>query len=205
MKNVALYLDNGRSVLTDERGRWHLEGVSLGTHVIQLDEGSLPKGMVVEPCKLIAQNVGKPYARLLQMQSGNIWRADFRIAPSKIAGSAPIEKQKPKKVAQKVATYTSAIFDAKFAGKSKADLEIVWPPEGHVPDISSVKIAVKYTSKQRIKVLLNDTEVSALNLDGTDTNKEKTFTIKSWKGVDLKQKNNTLTAILLNAYTHDTY
>jgi fimbrial isopeptide formation D2 family protein len=199
VKNVSLYLDNGRSVLTDERGRWHLEGVTLGTHVIQLDETSLPKGMVVEPCKMIAQNVGKPYARIMQMHSGNIWRADFRIAPSKDAGRNVVESKAVKKTAKVLPTYTTAIFDSKFSKESKSELEILWPPEGHVPSISSIKIAVKYPSKQRIKVLLNETEVSALNLDGTDTNKDKTFTIKSWKGVDLKQKNNTLTAILLNA------
>ena len=199
VKNVSLYLDNGRSVLTDERGRWHLEGVTLGTHVIQLDETSLPKGMVVEPCKMIAQNVGKPYARIMQMHSGNIWRADFRIAPSKDAGRNVVESKAVKKIAKVLPTYTTAIFDSKFSKESKSELEILWPPEGHVPSISSIKIAVKYPSKQRIKVLLNETEVSALNLDGTDTNKDKTFTIKSWKGVDLKQKNNTLTAILLNA------
>ncbi|PWQ97940.1 isopeptide-forming domain-containing fimbrial protein [Leucothrix arctica] len=199
VKNVSLYLDNGRSVLTDARGRWHLEGVTLGTHVIQLDETSLPKGMVVEPCKMIAQNAGKPYARIMQMQSGNIWRADFRIAPSKENGRNVVVTKKIAKIEKLLPTYTTAIFESKFANDSKAELEILWPPEGHVPSISSIKIAVKYPSKQRIKVLLNETEVSALNLEGTDTNKEKTFTIKSWKGVDLKQKNNTLTAILLNS------
>jgi len=199
VKNAVLYLDNGRSVRTDTRGRWHLEGVTLGTHVIQLDETSLPEGMVVEPCKVVAQNVGKTHIRILNMNSGSMWRADFRIAPSKIIGRNKVESKKTKQQKQQAVTYTSAIFDSKFSGKNGKELEIVWPPEGHVPSISSIRIAVKYPSQKRIKVLLNGEEVSALNQNGTDADKEKKFTIKSWKGVDLKQKNNTLTAVLLSA------
>ena len=196
VKNARLYLNNGRTVLTDDNGRWHVEGLDAGSYVIQLDEASLPNGVIASPCKKIAQHTGKRYARMLQLTKGNIWRADFHVALDKNADLSSIGSNVVRKKVKKLAANPLKQFDAVFASEASPGLEFLWPPEGHVPAISTIKIAVKYPPKNRLKVLLNGKEVSPINIEGTASNKAKTVGISRWTGVDIKQKNNTLTAII---------
>jgi len=196
VKNARLYLNNGRTVLTDDKGRWHMEGLDAGTYVVQLDEESLPNGVIASPCKQVAQHTGKRYARMLQLHKGNIWRADFHVDLDKNAGMSAGTSRLIRKKVKKLPAHPLQQFKAKFAANADPGFEFLWPPEGHVPSISTIKVAVQYPPKNRLKVLLNGEEISAINLEGSNTNKEKTVGIKRWTGVDIKAKNNTLTAIL---------
>ena len=196
IKNARLYLDNGRTVLTDKHGRWHLEGLSPGTHAIQLDETSLPAGMMASPCKLTASHVKQPHSRILTLQQGHLWQANFHIAP---ASGKQKSVQKSASVGKAEYTLPSnplALYGAQYAQTTAPGFEIVWPPKRHVPTISSIKIAVKYPPKNRLKLLLNGTPVNAVNLEGSDSNRAKTVSIMRWTGVDITKKRNTLTAIL---------
>ena len=196
IKNARLYLDNGRTVLTDKHGRWHLEGLKPGTHAIQLDETSLPKGMVAAPCKLTARHVKQPHSLVLNLQQGHLWQANFHIAESKDQQFAKRRVATIKKPEYTLPDNPLDLYGAFYADSATPGFEIVWPPKRHVPAISSLKIAVKYPPGNRLKLLLNDEPVSAVNLEGSDTNKQKTVAMMRWTGVDIKQKSNMLTAIL---------
>ena len=196
VKNARLYLNNGRTVLTDDKGRWHMEGLDVGSYVVQLDEASLPAGVIASPCKTVAQHTGKRYARMLQLRKGNIWRADFHVDLDKNADLTAVGSKLVRKKVKRLIRNPLQQFGAEFASKVTPEFEFLWPPEGHVPAISTIKIAVQYPPKNRLKVLLNDEEVSPINLEGTSSNKDKTVGISRWTGVDIKQKNNTLTAVL---------
>ena len=196
IKNARLYVDNGRSVVTDKHGRWHLEGLRPGTHAIQLDESSLPKGMVASPCKMTSRHVGQAHSQIVNLQQGHLWKVNFHIAPSpeKLKHSKRLKVSKGAEY--KLPFNPLANYKAKYAEKAKPGFEMVWPPEGHIPALSTLKIAIKYPPQKRIKLLLNGEEVSAINLDGSSTNKAKTVSVKRWTGVDISKKRNNLTAIL---------
>jgi opacity protein-like surface antigen len=87
-------------------------------------------------------------------------------------------------------------FDKAYAEQATPGLAFLWPPQGHVPGISSIKIAVQYQPQHKLAVLLNGAPVNALNFQGSSTNKAKTVAISRWTGVDIQGKNNTLTAIV---------
>ncbi len=196
IKNARLYVDNGRTVVTDKHGRWHLEGLRAGTHAIQLDESSLPKGMVASPCKMTSRHVKQTHSRIVNLQQGQLWQVDFHVAPAKGKQIKPQKMANLAKDEYKLPFNPLAQYGAKFAEKTTPGFEFVWPPARHVPALSTLKVAIKYPSKQRLKLLLNGKEVNAINLDGTSTNKAKTVSVKRWTGVDITQKSNTLTAIL---------
>ena len=42
VKDARIYLEDGTYVITDEDGRYHIEGVRPGAHVVQLDKDTLP-------------------------------------------------------------------------------------------------------------------------------------------------------------------
>lgn len=195
VKNARLYLNNGRTVLTDDKGRWHMEGLQAGTYVVQLDESSLPSGVIASPCKKVAQHTGKRYSRMLQLNKGHLWRADFHVDLDKKADLSAGRKAVRKQV-KKLQKNPLNQFNASYAAKATPGFEFLWPPEGHVPAISTIKVAIQYPPRNRLTVLLNNEEISPINLEGTASNKANTVGISRWAGVDIKQKNNTLTAVL---------
>jgi uncharacterized repeat protein (TIGR01451 family) len=79
VKGVRLYLEDGRFVDSDEQGLYHFEGVRPGTHVVQVDEDSLPDHLEIYQCEENTRFAGTPYSRFVDIQAGGLWRADFHI------------------------------------------------------------------------------------------------------------------------------
>jgi len=76
---VRLYLEDGTFVFTDERGRFHLEGVTPGVHVLQLDEATLPEGYVSVSCNGDSAFARDPLSQFVDAQPGTMWRTDFHL------------------------------------------------------------------------------------------------------------------------------
>ena len=51
LAGVRIFMEDGTSVITDSQGRWHIEGVEPGTHVLQIDLDSLPNSHRVIACE----------------------------------------------------------------------------------------------------------------------------------------------------------
>ncbi|WP_455217543.1 OmpA family protein [Kaarinaea lacus] len=79
LKNVRLFLEDGRYVDTDEKGLYHFEGLKPGTHVVQVDTDSLPDHMEVYSCEKNTRFAGTPYSRFVDLQGGSLWRSDFYV------------------------------------------------------------------------------------------------------------------------------
>ncbi len=195
LKNARIYLETGRSVLSDDAGFWHMEGVQPGTHVLQLDADSLPNGYAPLLCRNNTRHAGDAQSQFVDLLPGTLWQVDFYV--KKIAADEQ----------HAISTKTTSgridpvkQFGDDYLKTANADFEILWPPHNFVPDIASTKIIVKSPAKQRIEVLLNGKKVNPLNYDGSDTNKARTVTIRRWVGVDIdtKKRNNTLLVILKN-------
>jgi uncharacterized repeat protein (TIGR01451 family) len=85
MKNVRLYLEDGRYVDTDENGYYHFEGLKQGTHVVQVDLDSIPDNMEVYSCERNNRFAGTPYSQFVDLQGGSLWRSDFYIRNKPVA------------------------------------------------------------------------------------------------------------------------
>ena len=195
LANARLYTESGRSVLSDHDGYWHMEGLSQQAHVIQLDIDSLPDGYHAIECGANNDHAGSSISKFVD--SKTLWRADFYVAKYKSSSLHEGDNTKNTKVKRSdpLKKYTK-----QFANNAKAGFEILWPPHQYVPAIASTKIAIKYSPKNKIKLRLNGKPISMLNYDGGVTNTLGTLTIRRWRGVDIntKQRNNSLTAILLD-------
>ena len=90
------------------------------------------------------------------------------------------------------------LYGEKYLETAAEGFEILWPKNNYVPSVASTKIVVKSSPKHKVEVYLNGKKVSALNYDGSDTNKARTVSIKRWVGVDIniKQRDNTLLVVL---------
>jgi len=72
---VRLFMEDGTTVVTDAEGKYSLYGVSPRTHVMKLDNITLPRG--AELIALNNRNAGDPGSRFVDVTVGEMARADF--------------------------------------------------------------------------------------------------------------------------------
>lgn len=84
---AALYLEDGTRVITDEKGKFSISGIEPGTHVLRLDETSLPTGL--EPVPASGRFMGDGASQFVDMTPGGLFKANFMLKEKKE------EKEKP--------------------------------------------------------------------------------------------------------------
>jgi uncharacterized repeat protein (TIGR01451 family) len=79
LANARILLEDGSYILTDQEGRWHMDNLRPGTHVVQLDLDSLPRDYEVVACEKNDRFAGRAYSQFVNLQGGTLWRADFYV------------------------------------------------------------------------------------------------------------------------------
>lgn len=79
LANARVSLQDGSYVLTDKDGRWHIDNLRAGTHVVQLDLDSLPGDYEVTRCEPNSRFAGRSYSQFVNLRGGTLWRADFHV------------------------------------------------------------------------------------------------------------------------------
>ena len=74
---VRLWLEDGTNVMTDGEGRWSLYGLKPVTHVLRLDETTLPAGARVAIQD--NRNAGTPSSRFLDLKKGEFQKGNFPL------------------------------------------------------------------------------------------------------------------------------
>ncbi|MDI1300879.1 MAG: OmpA family protein [bacterium] len=83
VQSARIYMENGRYVITDIRGRWHFDDVRPGTHVVQLDKNGLPANSEILACERNTRAAGNAQSQFVDVQGGTLWQADFYIRKNK--------------------------------------------------------------------------------------------------------------------------
>jgi len=194
LKDARIYLETGRSVLSDSEGFWHLENVEQGSHVLQLDSESLPAGYEPLLCNNNTRQAGNAKSKFIDLQAGTLWQVDFHV--KKVASSNE-KTNSVSKIETNKEVNPITLYGTEYLKTAPTGFEILWPKNNYAPNVASTKIMVKSSPLQQIEVFLNGKKVSPLNYDGSKTNKERTITIKRWVGVDINidEPNNTLLVI----------
>lgn len=83
VEGARIYLETGRYVLSDERGRWHFDDIRPGTHVLQLDKNGLPANSEILSCEKHTRSAGSAQSQFVDVQGGTLWQSDFYIRKNK--------------------------------------------------------------------------------------------------------------------------
>ncbi len=330
VEGVRLYMEDGRTVVTDKEGKYHFIDISNGTHVIQIDLESIKGRYKAVPCSPDVQYAGKAYSRFVDLNHGEMHRANFclqrlpgaggsvtlqmrirprgkselrlnlsyegdlalsnpevylslpegvRIAKTVTPGAKPREKDgvwvvpmetprreillkldphgEPEGSIRAILYYDtpvaqdlhSEVAEVRFrresdrpylsmilAGKAETRSEeistgerddfnwtkptrqvtmpdftpervdalgkkpaIVWPPKGWIPDIPATKIAILRPKGTRLALRLNGRKVDPLNYEDLFRSSDRSMQIDYYKGVDLRQGANVITAVIRDA------
>jgi uncharacterized repeat protein (TIGR01451 family) len=83
---VRIYLEDGRYAVTDDEGKYHFEGVTPGSHVVQLDPITLPADVEPLLCNDRVRSAGNALSQFVDLRGGALGTADFvvghRAAPT---------------------------------------------------------------------------------------------------------------------------
>lgn len=191
---VRLYTEDGTVVTTDPLGRYHIEGMKPGLHVVQIDKSSLPAGLKPVQCRTNSRNGGDGEAQFVDTQGGALWRADFVLegTPAPRTATAP--------AGQTIVDNGNWSHDRlqKWIETAPKTFAFVAPGEGFYPPLGSVTIVVAHHPDDKVELTLDGEAVSALNVEGTVFNSTKTWAATRWRGVNIRPGDNAFMAVAVN-------
>ena len=181
---IRIFLEDGTFVDTDKRGMFHFEGVTTGSHVVQLDLDSLPDGYNAVPCEENTRFSGTAYSQFVDLQGGSIWRVDFHVAQ---ANKGSIEEAAPPSADDK-----KDVAGPHSAGERNNDIKeeegILSPCENCVMArrIHSVRICLK--TELTPHLFLDGNEVPSERIGFSMKDPKSGKAIYSYIGVDFGEK-----------------
>lgn len=190
--DVRLYMESGRYVVTDENGLYHFEGVEPGTHVVQVDEATLPQGYDPVICEENSRYAGSALSKFVDAQGGTIWRANFYLKRNGDALKVEEEQQKRVRDADK---FDQAWLDT----QTDASPRWVYPALDDTPDGRSVSVGLAHGPRQRVTLSLNGQSVSGLNYSGLERSASLDVALSRWSGIDIQRGANSLNAKITDA------
>jgi len=186
---VRLYLETGDYVVTDEDGLYHFEGVEPGTHVVQVDTETLPKGYEPVVCEENSRYAGSAISKFVDATGGTIWRANFYL-----------EKTGETEEVEAVEVFDDGLehleYDRDWLDQQDDSVAWVYPDTTRTPSTLSVNIGIKHAAFDRVKITLNGAPVSGLNFAGSDTSKTGNASISRWRGLDIEKGRNIVKAVV---------
>jgi uncharacterized repeat protein (TIGR01451 family) len=187
--NVRLYMENGRYVVTDSNGLYHFEGVEPGTHVVQLDEATLPRGYEPVVCEENSRYAGSAISKFVDAQGGSLWRANFYLQRN---GEALEEAFEPEATEKDEDKFDSVWLDA------QTDLtpRFAYPLYGQTPSGRSVNLGFVHRGDQQVELRLNGEQVPGLNFSGLKLSSTREMALSRWGGVDIQRGENIFEAII---------
>ena len=189
---VRLYMETGAYAITDQDGLYNFQGIKNGTHVVQIDEETLPKGYEVMMCEENSRYGGSAISKFVEIQGGNVWRANFYLRQTGEVRAGKEDKQFNDRTEYKQ-------YDSHWLGTQTADIAWVYPDPTRTPSIPSLNIGIKHGANQRVALSLNGRPVPMENFESMDSDASRTVLISRWKGVDLLAGKNVFTALVKDA------
>ncbi|MFL6858880.1 MAG: hypothetical protein ACJ8EB_13380 [Allosphingosinicella sp.] len=180
LAGVRIMIEDGSYALTDPDGRYHFEGVAPGTHVVQLDDATLPADRALVDCAHDTRSGGRAFSRFVEGEGGALKRVDFHAIPSP-ARAAAAAAAAPRPTIPTDAAAAGAERDW-LAGQTPG-IAFLFPEPDYNPRAPLVRVAVKHGPEQSVRLYANDKPVPAVAFDGT--RKNETVAVSLWRSIPL--------------------
>jgi uncharacterized repeat protein (TIGR01451 family) len=194
---VRVYLEDGRYATTDVDGKYHFEDIAPGSHVVQLDTVTIPATHRALACADRVRHAGRAYSQFVDLRGGALWRADFVLERIAEAGGATAAAVEPAATNRKA--FAPAAAPAIDVESLAPGTDWVLPAAGEVPAIPSIKVAIRHRPDERIELRVNGIPAHLLNFDGVTLNDAHSVALSRWRGIDLKDGDNRLLAVVRGA------
>ncbi|MEO1420101.1 MAG: hypothetical protein AAFU66_03995, partial [Pseudomonadota bacterium] len=188
---VRLYLETGDYVVTDQDGLYHFENVRPGTHVVQVDEATLPKGYEAVLCEENSRYADSATSKFVDTIGGAIWRANFYL-----------ERTGDVEVVEEVEDFNDNFehrdYDQDWIDQQEPGIRWVYPVTDRTPSSQSVNIGIQHMPGQQVVLTLNGTPVPSLNFLGTDGSLDGRISFSRFRGVNIAPGRNVFVATIFD-------
>lgn len=198
VQGVRLYLETGATVTTDEDGLYHFEAVTPGTHVVQVDETTLPEGYELVLCEDNTRFAGRASSQFVDARGASLWRANFYLKGDRPLPNRTANAESAGDVAAGNDAVEHARFDNLWLDQQLPVAGFVYPDEGANPAARSVNLGVKHQVGTRVVLLLNGAKVQGTNFAGREVSQQSKTALSRWRGVDLLPGDNEFVAIVMD-------
>ena len=183
VQGVRIYMETGAYAVTDGFGLFHFEGVDENTHVVQVDEETLPEGYEPMICEENSRYAGSATSKFIEVQGGGIWRANFYL--KKVSDTVDTVE---------VEAYDSQTaykeFDAKWLAKQSGEPTWAYPDSTQSPSHASLNFGVTHRPTDKLKARVNGQEIDKRHITARENNLLGLASITRWRGVDLLEGDN---------------
>ena len=194
---VRIMLEDGSYAVTDPDGRYHFEGLVPGTHVVQMDDTTLPLDRTAVDCARDVRSGGRAFSRFVEGRGGELKRVDFHaMAAPAHAPRASAAKARP-----------AAATDAEAAGAERdwfagQQPGVAWlfPEADHNPRAPIIRVAIKHLPGQKVVLFAGGRPTDPIAFEGERKSGDGKIVVALWRGIPLEAKGATeLTAEIRNA------
>ena len=188
---VRLYLETGDYVVTDQDGLYHFENVLPGTHVVQVDEATLPQGYEAVLCEENSRYADSAISKFVDATGGSIWRANFYL--QRTGELAADDAPDAFNDVLEHLDYDQAWLDTQEPG-----IRWAYPDAARTPSSRSVNVGILHGPRDRVLIKLNGVDVPALNFAGVDTSASGEVALSRFHGVDIAHGRNEFSATIVD-------
>lgn len=181
---VRILLEDGSYSVTDSDGRYHFEGVVPGTHVVQLDDSTLPADRSAVDCARDSRSGGRAFSRFVDGMGGALKRVDFHALPSEPRSGAIAARAR--RVAPPSDSFAAGADRNWLAGQS-AGTGWLFPAADYNPRAPITRIAIKHRPGQVVKLFAGGKPVDPIAFDGTTKDETAGVAVSVWRGVPLQE------------------
>ncbi|HST37349.1 MAG TPA: hypothetical protein VLK25_12060, partial [Allosphingosinicella sp.] len=193
---VRVMLEDGSYAVTDRDGYYHFEGLMPGTHVVQLDDASLPSDRSAVDCSNNVRSGGRAFSRFVTGQGGALMRVDFHAAESAArAEHARRTVERPSAASDPAA----AGAERDWLGGQEPGIAWLFPEVEHNPRAPVVRVAIKHAPGQTVRLLADGRPVDPIAFEGARSNEAGTVAVSLWRGIPLENRTTLLTAEIRDA------
>ena len=193
---VRVMLEDGSYAVTDRDGRYHFEGLTPGTHVVQIDDMTLPADRAAADCAGSTRSAGRAFSRFVDGRGGALKRADFKLVRVEPRSSrAAVAKLRPAAATDPVA----AGAERDWLSGQEPGIAWLFPEPEHNPRAPIVRVAIKHLPGQSVKLLAGGREVDPVAFEGSRKNGAGTAAVSVWRGIPVDGRQAELSAEVRNA------
>jgi uncharacterized repeat protein (TIGR01451 family) len=193
---VRVMLEDGSYAVTDRDGRYHFEGVAPGTHVVQLDDMTLPADRAVADCASSTRSAGRALSRFVDGRGGALKRVDFKLAEA-APRAARTAAARPRPAPMSNADAAGAERD--WLAGQEPGIAWLFPEADHNPRAPIVRVAIKHRPGQTVKLLAGGRAVDPVAFEGSRKNEAGTVAVSLWRGIPIDGRQTELSAEVRNA------
>ena len=180
---VVLYMEDGRRVTTDGQGKFSIPAVDPGTHVLRIDETTLPEGL--EPVPISNRFMGRANSQFVDVDRGGLFKANFGLRrkaagglpPSSSPDAPPVPPASPvgektgapaqnQQAAASEVSEPAASPDAEKSleeriGEMSPSLAFIYPEDGQIMVNSTSAVRIKAPAGATVALWVDDNLISA--------------------------------------------